>query len=124
MPKSVVSVFARVDATFGDEADGIAAKGGMRYFALHMSASGLTGHGDWSLSGQLVTPLGHCRGCRSSDPSSSIPDDLAGHARKAERAFQGGAVPLPGRSRCLIGAHQKVHERLLRVMGGAHRVVR
>ena len=56
-------------------------------------------------------------------PRSSIPDDLAGHARQAERVFQGGAVPLPGRSGCFIGAHQKVHERLLGVVGGAHRVV-
>ena len=56
-------------------------------------------------------------------PRSSIPDDLAGHARQAERAFQGGAVPRPGRSGRFIGTHQKVHERLLRVVGGAHRVV-
>src|SRR5262245_32899488 len=63
------------------------------------------------------------KGLVSVPPLVSIPDDLAGYARQAERAFQGGAVPLPDRSGRFIGAYQKVHERLLGVVGGAHHVV-
>ena len=88
--------------------------------ATKMSASAKSGH-----DGTRCRPTKSTQSAQSGTypPRSSIPDDLAGHARQAERAFQGGAVPRPGRSGRFIGTHQKVHERLLRVVGGAHRVV-
>ena len=49
--------------------------------------------------------------------------DLARNSRHAERAFKAARSQFPGSGGRLIGARQKVHQRLLRIVGGAHSVV-
>ena len=50
--------------------------------------------------------------------------DLPHHARPAQRAFQRIAIPLRGIGRGLIGALQEIEQRLVRLRGQAHGIVR